>query len=83
MGDAINLAARLEQNARWAASSSRTTRICRCGLFEVQALEPIAVKGKAEPVRVYVVQGARPQAFRMATRGVEGVETRMVAARAS
>jgi predicted ATPase/class 3 adenylate cyclase/ribosomal protein L40E len=79
MGDAINLAARLEQNAPVGGIliSHDTYRQVR-GLFEVQALEPIAVKGKEEPVRVYVVQGARPRAFRMATRGVEGVETRMV-----
>jgi class 3 adenylate cyclase/predicted ATPase/ribosomal protein L40E len=79
MGDAINLAARMEQHAPAGSVliSHDTYRQVR-GLFEVQALEPVAVKGKAEPVRVYVVQGARPRAFRMATRGVEGVETRMV-----
>jgi len=38
----------------------------------------VTVKGKAEPVQVYVVQRAKPRAFRLATRGVEGIETRMV-----
>ena len=82
MGDAINLAARMEQNAPVGGVliSHDTYQQVR-GLFEVQALEPISVKGKAEPVQVYVVQGARPRAFRMATRGVEaaiGRETRMI-----
>ena len=79
IGDAINLAARMEQNAPVGGILiAHDTYVQVRGLFEVQALEPIAVKGKAEPVRVYVVQGARPRAFRMATRGVEGVETRMI-----
>ncbi|MBN1661546.1 MAG: tetratricopeptide repeat protein [Anaerolineae bacterium] len=79
MGDAINLAARMEQNAPvGGVLISHDTYLQVRGLFDVQALAPIEVKGKTEPVRVYVVQGARPRAFRMATRGVEGVETRMV-----
>ncbi len=79
MGDAINLAARLEQNAPVGGIliSHDTYQLAR-GLFDVQALEPLVVKGKAEPVRVYAVQRARPRAFRMATRGVEGIETRTV-----
>jgi class 3 adenylate cyclase/tetratricopeptide (TPR) repeat protein/ribosomal protein L40E len=79
MGDAINLAARMEQNAPVGGVliSHHTYQHVR-GLFEVQVLEPIAVKGKAEPVQVYEVVRARPRAFRMPTRGVEGVETRMV-----
>ena len=83
MGDAINLAARLEQNAPIGGILiSRDTYQLVRGLFEVQALDPIAVKGKAEPVRVYAVQRARPRAFRMPqARGVEaaiGRETRTV-----
>jgi hypothetical protein len=36
------------------------------------------VKGKAEPVQAYLVRRAKPRAWRMASRGVEGIETRMV-----
>jgi len=48
------------------------------GLFDMQAQEPVQVKGVSEPVQTYLVGGARPRAFRVPTRGVEGVETRMV-----
>jgi tetratricopeptide (TPR) repeat protein len=48
------------------------------GVFAVQEQEPIQVKGKARPVRTYLVQRAKPRAFRVLTRGVAGVETRMV-----
>src|SRR5262249_13241904 len=34
--------------------------------------------GKDDPVRVYVVARAKPRTFRVTTRGVEGIETRMV-----
>jgi class 3 adenylate cyclase len=79
MGDTVNLASRLEHAAPVGGVliSHDTYRHVR-GLFDVQALEPITVKGKAEPVRVYVVQSAKPRAFRLGTRGVEGVETRMI-----
>jgi hypothetical protein len=43
-----------------------------------RALEPITAKGFDEPVQVYRVLRARPRAFRLYTRGVEGMETRMV-----
>jgi len=36
------------------------------------------VKGHAEPVQTYLVQRAKPRAFRLETRGVEGVETRTI-----
>ena len=51
------------------------------GVFDVTPLNPIHVKGKSEPVRVYVVHAAKSRSFRMPTRGVEGVETRMVGPR--
>jgi class 3 adenylate cyclase/tetratricopeptide (TPR) repeat protein len=79
MGDAVNLASRLEGAAPVGGVliSHGTYRHVR-GIFDVQAQEPVQVKGKAQPVRTYVVQRAKPRAFRMATRGVEGIETRMV-----
>ena len=79
MGDTVNLANRLQQVAPVGAVlvSHDTYRHVR-GVFEVLAQEPITFKGKAEPVQTYVVQRAKPRAFRMGTRGVEGIETHMV-----
>ncbi len=79
MGDAVNLASRLEHAAPVGGIliSHDTYRHVR-GVFDVQQQEPLKVKGKVEPVQAYVVQQAKPRAFRMATRGVEGIETRMV-----
>ena len=48
------------------------------GRFDVDALAPIRVKGKAEPIQVYVVRGEKPRAFHLHTRGVEGIDTRMI-----
>ncbi len=48
------------------------------GIFDPEAQAPLAVKGKVEPVQTYVVLQAKPRAFRMGTRGVEGIETHMV-----
>ena len=79
MGDAVNLASRLEHAAPVGGIliSHDTYRHVR-GIFDVQPLDPIRIKGKAEPIQVYVVLRAKPRAFRMPTRGVEGIETRMI-----
>jgi class 3 adenylate cyclase/tetratricopeptide (TPR) repeat protein len=79
MGDTVNLASRLEHAAPVGGIliSHATYRHVR-GIFNLAALEPSMVKGKAEPVRTYRVDSAKPRAFRIATRGVEGVETRMI-----
>nr|NIV36915.1 AAA family ATPase [Anaerolineae bacterium] len=78
-GDAVNLAARVKGAAPVGGVliSHGTYRHVR-GVFEVQAQEPVLLKGKAEPVQTYVVEAAKPRAFRMVTRGVAGIETRMV-----
>jgi class 3 adenylate cyclase/tetratricopeptide (TPR) repeat protein len=79
MGDTVNLASRLEHAAPVGGIliSHDTYRHVR-GVFTVQPLEPIQVKGKAEPIQVYAVQRAKPRAFRVPTRGVEGIETRTI-----
>ena len=79
MGDTVNLASRLEHAAPVGGVliGHDTYRLVR-GIFDVLPQEPLAVKGKADPVQTYVVQQAKPRAFRMATRGVEGIETRMI-----
>ena len=48
------------------------------GLFSVEALAPMHVRGKTEPVQTYRVLDAKPIAFLQETRGVEGVETPLV-----
>lgn len=79
MGDAINLASRLESNAPvGSVLISHDTYIHVRGVFEIRKLDPIRVKGKDEPVQVYVVEREKPRTFRVTTRGVEGIETRMV-----
>jgi predicted ATPase/class 3 adenylate cyclase len=79
IGDAVNLASRLEDAAPVGGIliSRDTYRHVR-GIFDVTPLEPIQVKGKNEPVQVYVVNGRRPRSFRITTRGVEGIETRTI-----
>lgn len=79
MGDAVNVASRLEHAAPVGGIliSHDTYRHVR-GIFEMTALEPLSVKGKSEPIRVYVVKGIKPRAFRVPTRGVEGIETRTI-----
>ncbi len=79
IGDAVNLAKRLEQAAPLGGVliAHDTYRHIR-GLFDVAPQGPLAVRGRAEPVPVYVVQRPKPRAFRARTRGVEGVETRMI-----
>ena len=79
VGDTVNLASRLQQAAPIGSVliSHDTYRHVR-GVFDVQALEPVSVKGRTEPVQVYLVRGVKPRAFRPATRGVEGIETRMI-----
>ena len=78
-GITVNIAARMEQTAPPGALriSHDTWRHVR-GVFDVSAEPPIAVKGIDEPVRSYLVQRAKPRAFRLANRGIEGVETRMI-----
>ena len=79
VGDTVNLARRLQEAAPVGGIliSHDTYRHVR-GLFSVWIMEPITVEGKAEPIPIYVVLQARPRAFRLASRGVEGIETRMV-----
>ena len=78
-GFAVNIAARMEQSApvgtlRISHDSYRHVR----GVFDVAAQAPITVKGVTEPLLTYLVQRRKPRAFRVTSRGIEGVETRMV-----
>ena len=79
LGDTVNLASRLEHAAPVGGVliSQDTYRHVR-GIFEVTPLDPIQVKGKSEPIQVYVVNARRPRSFRISSRGVEGIETRTI-----
>jgi serine/threonine protein kinase/tetratricopeptide (TPR) repeat protein len=78
-GDAVRLAARLQQEAPMGGVliSHDTYRHVR-GVFDVDAPGTLKTSGRAEPVQFYGVRRAKQRAFRVQTRGVEGVETRMV-----
>lgn len=78
-GIAVNIAARMEQTApAGALRISHDTYAQVRGLFEVDAQEPLAVKGVDAPVQSYLVRRAKPRQFRIGTRGIEGVATRMI-----
>ena len=50
---------------RWTGCSSPTTPTATCGAFlTCGQQEPLTVKGKVEPVQTYVVERAKPRAFR-------------------
>jgi class 3 adenylate cyclase/tetratricopeptide (TPR) repeat protein len=77
LGDAINLAARMEQ-----AAAPGTVQIAEptykfvAPLFDVEDLGKIEVKGKAEPVQAFRVLGVK--AARGQVRGVRGLDSPLV-----
>lgn len=77
MGDAINLAARMESTAvpGTVQISDYTYRLV-APLFDVTEREALTVKGKREPVRSYQVVGPKAQPGRL--RGIQGVETPLI-----
>jgi class 3 adenylate cyclase/predicted ATPase len=79
IGNTVNVSNRLEAAAPTGGIliSHDTYQHVR-GIFDVTVLEPITVKGKSEPIQVYTINGIRPRAFRVPTRGVEGIETRTI-----
>ncbi len=79
MGMTVNIAARMEQTAPPGGLriSHDTYRHIR-GVFDVEEQEPLAVKGRDEPLVTYLVQRVKPRAFRVPSRGIDGVETPMV-----
>jgi predicted ATPase/class 3 adenylate cyclase len=79
MGDTVNVASRLEQSSPPGGIliSHDTYRHVR-GVFDVESQALLDVRGKAEQVQTYLVKNSKPRAFRLHTRGVEGVETHMI-----
>ncbi|MEO8836293.1 MAG: tetratricopeptide repeat protein, partial [Caldimonas sp.] len=78
-GAPVNVAARMEQSAppgrlRISHDTYRHVR----GLFEVSEPVLVQVKGIEQPLRSYLVERAKPRAFRVASRGIEGMHTKMV-----
>jgi class 3 adenylate cyclase len=77
MGDSVNLAARMQSAAKtMTVLISENTYRFIAQVFECDDLGPIDVKGKAEPVRVYEVRGAKAAPGRI--RGLAGLESPMV-----
>jgi ABC-type oligopeptide transport system substrate-binding subunit/class 3 adenylate cyclase len=77
MGDAVNLAARMESEAEpGTILITEDTYKLIAPLFETEALGAIEVKGKAEPVSVYGVVSARVVPSK--PRGVAGLESPLV-----
>ncbi|MBN1260858.1 MAG: AAA family ATPase, partial [Anaerolineae bacterium] len=79
MGTTVNLASRLEGIAPvdGVLISYETYQRVR-GHFDIRPLPPVWVKGSSVLLDVYQVLRIRPRVFHPSTRGVEGVETRMV-----
>jgi predicted ATPase/class 3 adenylate cyclase len=79
VGQTINLAQRLEAAAPTGGVliSHATYRHVR-GVFDVQPLPPLSVKGKSEPVQAYLVLGARPRPPDGVARDVPGTPTPLI-----
>ncbi|MCG2784371.1 MAG: AAA family ATPase [Anaerolineae bacterium] len=79
IGDTVNLAARLNQSAQpgQILISSDTYRLVR-GIFDIEKMPAMRVKGRSEEILPYNILNARPRAFHLITRGVEGVQTDLV-----
>ncbi len=77
MGDAVNLAARMQSAARpMTVLISEHTHRFIAPIFDCLDLGLIEVKGKSEPVRVYEVTGLKAEPGRL--RGLAGLESPMV-----
>ena len=48
------------------------------GVFTIEEDAPLKVRGRKEPLATYQVKSAKPRAFRVVARGVQGVETDMI-----
>lgn len=79
MGDAINLAARMEQSAPVGGIliTQATYRLVQ-GLFEMTPQAPLTVKGKSQPIQTYIIHGARTHTALDERRGIEGIAVPMI-----
>ena len=77
LGDAINLAARMEQTAMpGTVQIAEPTYRLIAPLFDFETLESLAIKGKAEPVRAFRV--LRAKATPGPVRGIAGLRSPLV-----
>ena len=77
MGDAINLAARMEQTAQpGSVQIAEATWQQVAPLFDCEELGGIEIKGKTEPVRAWRVLGRKSDPGRL--RGIEGLEAPLI-----
>jgi class 3 adenylate cyclase len=78
-GGAVNLAARLKfATPPMSVLITEDTHRFIAPLFDTRAIGPIEVKGRAEPVRVYQVHGARARPGQLRGLAVAGLESPMV-----
>ena len=77
IGDAINLAARMEQTAQVGTIqiSDETYKLV-APFFDVEALGEVQVKGKSAPIRTYRVLGVKAAPGQL--RGLEGLDSPLV-----
>jgi predicted ATPase/class 3 adenylate cyclase len=79
LGEAVDLAEQLEGAAPTGGVLISHDAYCHVrGVFEVQAQEPVQLKGKTEPVQTYLVRRVKPRTFRLELQGIQGIETRMI-----
>jgi len=77
MGDAVNLASRMEEAAEaGTVLITEDTHRLIAPLFETEALGPMEVRGRVEPVPVFRVVAAKADAGK--PRGIEGLESPLV-----
>lgn len=79
MGMTATMAARMEQTAPpGALRISHDTYQHVRGVFDVLEQPPLAVKGRTEPQKTYLVLCAKQREFRNPTRGIAGVSSHLV-----
>ena len=79
VGDAVNLAARLQKNApKDGVLISHSTYEQIRGLFDVQQQAPLIVKGREQVEQTYLVNQQKPYHSRLRLRGLDGVATTMI-----
>jgi len=80
-GDAVNVAARLQQVATPdTILVGERTYLATRGVFEVRAIAPVQLRGKAEPLCAYVIQGLHNSTptITQHPRGLEGLQVPLV-----
>jgi predicted ATPase/class 3 adenylate cyclase len=78
-GVTLTLAGRLKESAPpGEVLISHDTYTQVRGIFQIRQLPPVRMRGRSEPIDVYLALEAKPRAFRQQARGIEGVETKMI-----